>query len=94
MKITTKFTLKVEFWEIKPSVAKQILLDMSLVKNGVVKPRNYFAVAFWNPFTGNTEIRNFYVGDRSLPVRMWKTSNGNLTNRAWYAKLTFNLIEI
>lgn len=94
MKITTKFTLKVEFWEIKPSDAKQILLDMSLVKNGVVKPRNYFAVAFWNPFTGNTETRNFYVGDRSLPVRMWRTSNGNLTNRAWYAKLTFNLIEI
>lgn len=98
MKITTKFTLKVEFWEIKPAEARQLLQDMSTMKkvNGVwvSYPKNSFAVAFWNPFTGTTDTKYFYVGDRSLPVRMWRTSGGNLTQRAWYAKLSFNLIEI
>lgn len=105
MKIAVKFTLKLEWWEVKPSVVAEVLSCLYTYRtnpgtNGkIIVPRNYISVAFWNPITGKAEKRTFYAGDKTLPVRMWKTAKNGQgvtvpTNRAWYAKMSFNLIEI
>lgn len=95
-KICTKVTIKVEFWEPSRQLVSDVLHCFYQKKtNGKLKlvngqpiPLNSFSVAYYDPITGDKVVREMYVGDRSIPVRMWGTQ------RAWYSKLSFTLIEI
>lgn len=48
-----------------------------------------FKVKFYNPMEQAVEERTFYVGDRSLPVYLWKPNT-----KFVYETMSFNIIEV
>lgn len=48
----------------------------------------YVWVRYWDAMDGQFEVRRFYVGDRSAPLRQFQTLNGTR-----YSELSFDIIE-
>lgn len=78
MRIVEKTTINLEWWEPSRSLTSAILWAVS---------PEYFPVTFYNPKTMEVETKTMYVGDRTAPVRMWGD------DRAFYSRVSFNLIE-
>ena len=47
----------------------------------------YFYVQYWDAMDGQWEVREFYAGDRSAPLK-WMNMRGT-----YFATLSFNIIE-
>lgn len=76
--ITRKYKIELEWWMPSPALTSQILT--------AVDPE-YFNVTFTDPKTNTSVTKSMYVGDRSAPVEMWGS------NKKFYSKVSFNLIE-
>ena len=77
-KICDKFKISLSWWAPTPELTAQILT--------AVKPSSFW-VTFTNPETNSPVARQFYVGDRSAPVKFWNI------NKKRYSKVSFNIIE-
>lgn len=89
LKITTKQTVKVEWWEPTRTLVRRVLRQMYIFHdNGSYTPKQSFNVRYYDPITNTLVQKRMYVGDRTIPVRFWGD------DRARYSKLSFNLIEI
>lgn len=53
----------------------------------LVSKKVYFNVTYPDALSGQNETREFYVGDRSAPIKLWTV------NKKIYSTLSFNLIE-
>ncbi|MDD6566980.1 MAG: hypothetical protein PUF11_09400 [Parafannyhessea umbonata] len=49
----------------------------------------YIYVRYWDAMDGRWEVRLFYVGDRSAPLKWFKTWTGTR-----YEELSFDIIEV
>lgn len=49
----------------------------------------YIYVRYWDAMDGKYEVRQFYVGDRSAPLKWFKTWTGTR-----YEELSFDIIEV
>ena len=78
MRIAEKTTINLEWWEPSRALTSQILW--------AVHPE-YFNVTYYDPKTMAVVTKVMYVGDRTAPVRMWGD------DRAFYSRVSFNLIE-
>lgn len=47
----------------------------------------YFFVEYPDALSGETEVREFYCGDRSAPMKIWNVQN------KMYSQLSFNIVE-
>lgn len=77
--IASKRTLSCTWNNLTPQETSKIL---QLVSNKV-----YMKVTYTDALSGKEETREFYVGDRNAPVKIWTT------NKKIYSSLSFNFIE-
>ena len=49
----------------------------------------YFYMRYWDAMDGRWEVRRFYVGDRTAPLKWFKTFTGTR-----YETLSFDVIEV
>ena len=77
-RIGTKYKISLSWWCPTDSETATILTAVS---------SEYFNVVFTDPVTNTSVTKSFYVGDRSAPVKWWRTGNKR------YNKVSFNLIE-
>ena len=77
-RIGTKYKISLSWWCPTPAETSTILTAVS---------PEYFDVTFTDPVSNSTKTKTFYVGDRSAPVKWWRTNNKR------YNKVSFNLIE-
>lgn len=47
----------------------------------------YFFVEYPDAMSGEVEVREFYCGDRSAPMKIWTVNN------KMYSQLSFNIVE-
>lgn len=78
-RIAQKRKLNLGWQNIRPDKASTILT--------AVNPE-YINVTYYDIMDGNTQTREFYVGDRTAPYQWWHGTNGQIIS-----KLTLNLIE-
>lgn len=83
-RVAQKRKIELKWPSITPDKAAAILT--------AVNPE-YINVTYHDAMTNKEETREFYVGDRSAPVRQWceKDSAGRVQH--WYTSVSFNLIE-
>lgn len=49
----------------------------------------YVYVRYWDPMEGKMSIRQFYVGDRSAPMKWYKLADGTR-----FSTISFDIIEV
>lgn len=76
--VARKYKIELEWWCPSPAVVSQVLTSID---------PEYFNVTFTDPKTNSSVTKSMYVGDRSAPYQMWGT------DRKFFSKLSFNLIE-
>lgn len=77
-RISQKRKLSIGYNGCTPSVAHTVLAAINA---------EYINVTYYDPLIGGLTTKNFYVGDRSAPVKWW------FTGAKVYETLTFDLIE-
>lgn len=77
-RITQKVKIALEWSGVTPSVASTILTAFN---------PEYIDVRYFDPMANAWQIKNFYVGDRSAPVKVWQTNN------KIYETVGFDIIE-
>ena len=78
--LTSKITIDLEWTMISPADAAAIL--------NAFESKEYFNVTYWDPRNANSQVtRNFYLGDREIPVQQWVVGNER------YESLAFTIIE-
>ena len=78
--VTKKWKIELEFSVPTPDTVSTLLNAVN---------SSTFQVRFYNPMTKAAEEHTFYVGDRSIPVYMWRPNN-----KFVYNSLSFNIIEV
>lgn len=81
--IATKYKIELEWLYPSPAKVKAVLAAIKPSKS-----RPFFPVVFIDPVTNEEVTKNMYVGDRSVPYQMWGT------NRKFFSRMAFSLIEI
>lgn len=77
-RVCQKRKIALEWSAVSPSVASTILTAFN---------PEYVDVRYFDPMENSWQIKNFYVGDRSSPVKIW--SDGAKI----YESLSFDIIE-
>lgn len=77
-RVTQKVKIELEWSAVSPSVASTILQAFN---------PEYINVRYFDPMANAWQIKNFYVGDRSAPVKIWST------NQKIYESISFDIIE-
>ena len=83
-RVAQKRKIQLKWPSCKPEDAHAILVAVN---------SEYFDVTYYDPLDGKTETRNFYVGDRSAPVRQWCERDQGGRPQHWYTSVSFNIIE-
>ena len=78
--VTKKWKIEMSFSVPSPDKVAQLLNAVNTAT---------FKVKFYNPMAQAIEERTFYVGDRTLPVYLWKPNTQFV-----YETLSFNIIEV
>lgn len=79
-RVATKIKLTIQWTPMNSDDMKDILT--SAIKN------SFFKCKFFNPYTGNMDVKTMYVGDRTMPVLV-KLNNGDYA----FQSLSANFIE-
>ena len=77
-RVTQKVKIELEWSAVSPSVASTILQAFN---------PEYINVRYFDPIANAWQIKNFYVGDRSAPVKIWSV------NQKIYETVSFDIIE-
>ena len=77
-RVTQKVKIELEWSAVSPSVASTILQAFN---------PEYINVRYFDPMANAWQIKNFYVGDRSAPVKIWSV------NQKIYESISFDIIE-
>lgn len=77
-RVTQKVKIELEWSAVSPSVASTILQAFN---------PEYINVRYFDPMANAWQIKNFYVGDRSAPVKIWSV------NQKIYETVSFDIIE-
>lgn len=77
-RVTQKRKLELEWSAVKPSDASAILTAFN---------PEYINVRYFDAMLNSWQVRNFYVGDRSAPVKIWTDDN------KIYETIKFDIIE-
>lgn len=77
-RITQKVKLELSWTAVSPSVASTIL--------NAFNPE-YVSVRYFDPKANAYQIKTFYVGDRSVPTKIWAT------NQKIFETVSFDIIE-
>jgi len=77
-RVCQKRKLELEWSAVTPSVASMILSAFN---------PEYINVRYFDPLENTWQIKNFYVGDRSAPVKIWTVKN------KIYETIKFDIIE-
>lgn len=77
-RVTQKRKLELEWSAVTPEKASKIL--------NAFNPE-YINVRYFDPKENSWQIKNFYVGDRSAPVKIWTVNN------KIYETVKFDIIE-
>lgn len=77
-RICQKRKLEVEWSAVSPSDASKILKAFN---------PEYVNVRYFDPMENAWQIKNFYVGDRSAPVKIWSV------NQKIFESISFDIIE-
>ena len=77
-RICQKRKIEVEWSAVTPSDASKILKAFN---------PEYINVRYFDPMENAWQIKNFYVGDRSAPVKIWSV------NQKIFESISFDIIE-
>ena len=77
-RVTQKVKIELSWSAVKPSVASTIL--------NAFNPE-YINVRYFDPKANAYQIKNFYVGDRSAPTKIWAVG------QKIYETVSFDIIE-
>ena len=77
-RVTQKVKIELEWSAVSPSVASTILQAFN---------PEYINVRYFDPMANAWQIKNFYVGDRSAPVKIFSV------NQKIYESISFDIIE-
>ena len=77
-RVCQKRKLELEWSAVSPSVASTILQAFN---------PEYINVRYFDPMANAWQIKNFYVGDRSAPVKIWSV------NQKIFETVKFDIIE-
>ena len=77
-RVTQKVKIELEWSAVSPSVASTILQAFN---------PEYINVRYFDPMANAWQIKNFYVGDRSAPFKIWSV------NQKIFETVKFDIIE-
>lgn len=77
-RVTQKVKIELSWSAVKPSVASTILSAFN---------PEYINVRYFDPKANAYQIKNFYVGDRSAPTKIWAVG------QKIYETVSFDIIE-
>lgn len=77
-RVTQKRKIELEWSAVSPSDASKILKAFN---------PEYVNVRYFDPMENSWLIKNFYVGDRSVPVKIWSV------NQKIFETVSFDIIE-
>lgn len=77
-RVTQKVKIELSWVAVTPSDAAKILQAFN---------PEYIDVRYYDPMDNAYQIKNFYVGDRSAPVKIWTV------NQKLYETISFDIIE-
>lgn len=77
-RVAQKRKLELSWNAVTPDVASTILSAFN---------PEYIDVRYFDPLTNSWQVKNFYVGDRSAPVKIWAVG------QKLYETISFDIIE-